>query len=176
MGFLKTAIVSTAVIGGAIGVYTVGKIGIKGLEAKDGLKFNVGSIKPNIKERVTILNALQYVASSIPMRITALIKNATNNKYNIQQLFIEVYTLDDKLIASQDRPMSTPIVVLPNQVNQSAIDFTLNPLTAATLLKGVSVSKVLEFLTGGKIGKEVRIKGLLRTENFSIPLDEIVKI
>lgn len=162
-----SAIGTLLVIGGGITSLLSLPVG-KALKASE-LKFGINDIKPLIEGKINLLT-LASLINSIPLAVDVALKNITPKQFTLQQLFLEIYH-NDVLIASQDMPITEPLVIKPNMATNIPLKITISTLPAAKLLKGIKPRHIIGFLQGDKLGKRIQVKGMVRVEKLTIPVD-----
>ena len=111
-------------------------------------------------------------------KITVGVQNFSATPYNIEQVSIEVLSESGQVVAAQKNPLAQPISIAPNQNNEVPINFLLSAKNMGLLIKeaGGITTVGASFLTTGKYGIKLQLKGFVQAEGFTIPLNEKITV
>ena len=128
----------------------------------------------------------QIMAGSLPIIAGIKINNYTDETYTLQQLYVELYKPtetkggEDTLIAAQTAPLAETFIIQPSKDNDKNIlhiPFTIS--TGAFIKemgKGTTLQDILNWYSGGKLGKKIKLLGYLVAEGIKLPLDTILEL
>lgn len=106
-----------------------------------------------------------------------LVQNFSNLSFNVTQISVDVYTLDDVSLASQKNPMSEPISVKANSNTIIPIKYNISRSGVMALMKDTNFFTILKNYIGkGIFDKKVKIKGFVVANNINVPIEETIDI
>lgn len=135
-----------------------------------GTKFRIDAQRADI---------LKYVAGTpLPITTFLTISNYSKNSFRLEQINLDIYSIDGVLIASQTLPLNNAVIIKPSENTEFKLLFDVKALV---LIKAITKdSKVLEILTSyfttQTFGKKVVLKGTVRAEGLSIAINETIDI
>lgn len=125
-------------------------------------------------EKFKLLNLSLSPSSTIVLTIG----NYSPSTFIISQIHIEVYTKKGLLLAEQKEPLVQPITLTPNQNTPLPLSYRINAqvvITALTAIGGLS-SVAANYITSGKYGLPVVLKGFVEADHIQIPIEESITI
>ena len=121
---------------------------------------------------------LSSLLSDILAKVHLNIENFSPSNFSIQQISIDIFGTSGKLVAEQKNPLKEALTLKPNQSNIIALTFLISSHQLAQLIKeaGGIANVGANFLSSGKYGIPIRLKGFVVAENFTIDIDESLTI
>lgn len=116
--------------------------------------------------------------TNVPINLTLSLKNFSKSAFNLEQINVEVFSLSGELIAEQTNPLQESKKLLPNQSNLLPLSFLISPQNFKNLIRetGGITSVGANFLTSGKYGIPLRLKGFVVAEGFKVDINETITV
>jgi|GEM_PF-3751406 len=161
---------------------------------KDAQKLNIALHKFTIAKPLNSITdlvvLLQDAASfSLPVKIDLRLENFTPSKFTVNQIYAEIYTKNNILLAKQTNTLSEKLIVKPNNTDNILslnFDLSVHGLINLGIIKqtaGYTPAQMLwelgeKYITTGKLGGKVIVKGFVYVENIkiAIPINETIEI
>lgn len=130
-------------------------------------------LKINVK-RFRLINISSEISSSIILEVG----NFSKSTFKINQVSIEVFTKSGEILARPKAPLSKPFKLKPNQNNELPIDFQIStPVVLSELKRMGGITSVLSnFLTSGKYGLELQLRGFIVAQNIKIDINQTINV
>ena len=121
---------------------------------------------------------LKHLVKDIQTTLTIAIQNFSSSTFSVEQLDVQLENLQGQLVAKQSRPLSNPIALQPNQTTPLTLLFDLTPQQVGVLIGQVGgLAKVAaNWLSTGKYGIQLQVKGFVQVDGVSVTLNERVSI
>lgn len=135
------------------------------------IKVNVDKFRfPDLK--------LQNLITDVLTEVTIIIGNFSSSTFDIEQINIDVLDETGQLIAEQKNPLPKAIKLLPNQNNALVLTFLISPHHIRQLIKkaGGAINVGTRYLTTGKYGIPLQLKGFVVAEGFSKDINEKITV
>lgn len=153
----------------------------KGKKVYDAQKLKVGlsGLKLKISNITDIISGL---LSGFSSEITIRLKNFSNSVFTVNQISVDIYALNDVLIANQLIPLNQPINIQPNQNTDLVLSYNITPEGIINILKqvkdtGKNYKALLEdYLLTKTLGTQIKAKGFIVAEGFKVNIDELISI
>ena len=142
---------------------------------------DVSSVKP------VAISSMTDLLGGFKLNVGVLLKNFSPTGYNVEQMKINLYTTTENgtTLASQPAPLQEAKYVEANKNTTLDMEFDANINGFADLLinqvKEVNswdeaLSRLMNWVTTGKLGVTVRAKGFVVAEGVKIDIDQKVDI
>lgn len=104
--------------------------------------------------------------------------NFSNSTFIISQIKVNAYTVSGQLLAEQTTPLAQAFTLLPNQNSTLPLSFTIDATTVLNALASIGglSSVAANYITSGKYGLPIVLKGFVEVENIQIPIEESITI
>ncbi len=104
--------------------------------------------------------------------------NFSSSTFMISQIKVAAYTQDGQLLAEQTAPLANSFTLLPNQNSTLPLAFSIKAATVISALQSIGglTSVAANYLTSGKYGLPIVLKGFVEAENTQIPIHEPITI
>lgn len=121
---------------------------------------------------------LQNLITDVLTEVTVIIGNFSSTTFNIEQINIDVLDETGQFIAEQKNPLPQAIQLLPNKNNALVLTFLISPQHIRQLIKkaGGAINVGTRYLTTGKYGIPLQLKGFVVAEGFSIDINENITV
>lgn len=147
------------------------------------LVFEISDVKPDFKI-TSVFDVIKELADLIvPVIIGVKISNYSPMSFRINQLSIDCFSqIDNSYIAYNTEPLAQPFDILPNQNNIVYVKYNVKLQLLAKEIKGTATLldkgfQILQsYLSSGKFGVSLKIKGFAIADNIKIKVEEIVNM
>lgn len=135
------------------------------------IKINVDSF------RFPELN-LKSLFTDIVTEVTLTVGNFSSSIFEIDQISVDVLDETGELVAEQKTPLAKAIKIKPNQNNALALTFLISSQHVRQLIKkaGGAINVGARYLTSGKYGIPLTLKGFVVAEGFTIDINEKITV
>ncbi|MEW7289639.1 hypothetical protein ABW637_03725 [Aquimarina sp. 2304DJ70-9] len=91
---------------------------------------------------------------------------------------MDAYTEDGQLLAEQAAPLAQPLALQPNQNSILPLSYTITPQVVISALQSIGglSSVAANFLTTGKYGLPIVLRGFVEAESIQIPIEKTLII
>lgn len=121
---------------------------------------------------------LSSILSDIVMNININLGNYSPSSFNISQINVDVFDKEGKLIAEQKNPLAEGIQIAANQNTILPLTYLISSGQLNKLIIGAGgyASVGAKYLTTGKYGINIHLKGFVQAEGFNISINEKVSV
>jgi LEA14-like dessication related protein len=119
----------------------------------------------------------------IEIALKPVIKNFGDSEFSVNQLKVDVYTENNILLTSQDKPISKPILIKPNQNSAFEIKYKvgIDKLILLAVNSGLGKNPNIldiwnKYKNSGKFGFKIRTKGFADVDGVTVDFDEVTEI
>lgn len=121
---------------------------------------------------------LKFVGSSKDATVDAVIMNFGHETYEIDNLNIYMYSQSGVTIGYQQEPLQKPVQIKPNQNNHILLPMVLKGAMLVQIGQQLNITKtadlwalVQKYLSTGKFGTSIIIKGFAVVKGIKIPIE-----
>ncbi len=121
---------------------------------------------------------LSSLLSDIDLNINISLGNFSPSTFNISQVKVDVFNLEGKAIAEQSIPLKDKVVIAPNKNTLLPLTYSISSqeLNALIMESGGYASVGANYLTSGKYGIKINLKGFVDAEGFTIDINETLEV
>ncbi len=125
-------------------------------------------------EKFKLLNFSLSPVSNIVLSLG----NFSPSTFTISQIKVDAYTENGQVLAAQAAPLAQSFTLQPNQNSTLPLSYTISAQVVISALQGIGglSSVAANFLTTGKYGLPIVLKGFVEAESISIPIEETLII
>jgi len=150
----------------------------KAIQAK---KISIGNITVEFPNG---FNFLKIVMGGLKITVKIILSNYSNANITVNQIKIDVFSLENNLIVSQIAPLSENIEVLKNSNTPISIDYLIDYTSLVTLLKDNKMITSLtdattiikNIVTSKKLGTQIILKGFVTAEKVKVNINETIDV
>lgn len=121
---------------------------------------------------------LSSLLSDLVVNISLGIKNYSSSTFLLEQVSIDVFSIDGILVAEQKAPLNSIFKIRANDNNLLPIDFYISKSNTHALVKqagGIGAVSLNHSLTG-KYGIPLTMKGFIKSEGLTIDINETIEV
>jgi len=144
-------------------------------------------LEPSVKNFNLNLHSFTDVLSSMwngfDVNIDIAIKNHTKSDFTVTALQADIYTLDNTLLAKQQNIITENIDIAPKSETIIKMKYHLPASGLLKLAKQIDIDTfdklkdlLFNYLTTETIGTQLKLKGSITAEGFSVDLNEKIDI
>lgn len=121
---------------------------------------------------------LSSLLSDIELNINIELGNFSPSTFNITQINVDVFDVDGKLIAEQTTPLKNKVVMTPNENTTLPLAYNISSgqLNNLIMAAGGYISVGQNYITSGKYGIKINLKGFVDADGFTIAINETMTV
>ncbi len=125
-------------------------------------------------------DVLSLMTDSFYSTVTVTISNHSDVNYTVNSIYINVYTLQNNLIAEQTQPLANAVNIPPRKNTEISINYKMDYTTITRLYKDnnlkFSTQTLRNLLLYQKLNTQLILKGTVSTEGITLPINETIDI
>ncbi len=131
----------------------------------------------------SIKDVLSLLIDSFYTTVKVTLSNHSDSDYVVNSIYVNAYTLNNREIATQTHPLSSPVVISARKNTVISVKYKMDYTTITKILKdndmlaGRTIKSFLrDLILYQELGTQLILKGNVTAEGFTIPINEKIDI